>query len=137
MTQGSNKGWLEKNWKWVLPVGCVGTLLVVAALIVSLAVALFSMFRSSDVYAGALEQAIRHPEVIAALGEPVEPGWMVSGSMSVTAAPGEADLAIPLGGPNGQGGLYVVGEKSAGEWTFERLEVRIDGQPDRIDLLNP
>ncbi len=137
MTQGSNKGWLEKNWKWVLPVGCVGTLLVVAALIVSLAVALFSMFRSSDVYAGALEQAIRHPEVIAALGEPVEPGWMVSGSMSVTAASGEADLAIPLGGPNGKGVLYVVGEKSAGEWTFERLEVRIDGQPDRIDLLNP
>ncbi len=137
MTRGSNKGWLEKNWKWVLPVGCVGTLLVVVALVASMALALFSMFRSSDVYAGALEQATRHPEVIAALGDPVEPGWMVSGNISINGSSGEADISIPLGGPDGKGVLYVVGERFAGEWTYERLEVRIDGRSDRIDLLDP
>ncbi len=137
MTQVSNKGWLEQNWKWVLPVGCVGTLLVVVALVVSLGVALFSMFRSSDVYAGALEQATRHPEVIAALGDPVEPGWMVTGTMSINNGSGEADISIPLGGPDGKGVLYVVGERSGGEWTYERLEIRIDGRTDRIDLLDP
>lgn len=48
---------------------------------------------------------------------------------------GHADLSIPIYGPNGKGIIYVVADKNAGVWRFETLQVEIDGQPKRIDLL--
>ena len=90
---------------------------------------------SSDAYRLAVERAVDHPAAIEALGEPVEPGWFVGGSVEVTGPTGDAELSIPMKGPRGEGTLFVVAHKSAGEWSFERLELETDGG--RIDLLEP
>jgi hypothetical protein len=127
--------WWQRNWKWVVPVGCA-TLVVLAAAAAAGLLWLVSLgVRSSGAYEEALEQARADCEVQAALGAPVEPGWLVSGSVNVTGPSGQADLAIPLKGPQSSGKLYLAATKTAGRWTFEVLEVEAPGRDDRIDLL--
>ena len=47
---------------------------------------------------------------------------------------GEADIAIPISGPKGQGTIHAVAKKSAGEWTYTTLEVEIKETGKRIPL---
>ncbi len=97
--------------------------------------AVFGSIKSSDVYQGALTAAMEDAEVINALGEPVKAGLIPSGSISVENTSGEASLSIPISGPKGKGTLYVEATKSAGSWDYTVLEVAVDGQPGRINLL--
>ena len=87
-------------------------------------------------YRQGVAAALHHPEVITALGDPVEAGFFTLGTVSVSGPSGSADLAIPLAGPKGEGVLYVVAEKEAGAWTMSRLEVEVEGRAERIELLN-
>jgi hypothetical protein len=99
-------------------------------------VAVMGAMRSSDAYTIAMSAAKGHPAVVDALGEPIEVGWFVSGNISVNGASGEADLSIPLNGPRGSATLYVVADKIAGQWEFERMEVELDESRERVSLLS-
>jgi hypothetical protein len=52
----------------------------------------------------------------------------------VNGGSGDADLTIPISGPKGKGTIYAVATKSAGEWTYSKLVVKIDRTGDAIDL---
>ena len=80
------------------------------------------------------ELIIRAKALSAELGTPIETGWFVSGSVSVSGPTGHADVSIPLSGPRASGTLYGVADKSAGLWTFSLLELELEGRPGRIDL---
>jgi hypothetical protein len=67
------------------------------------------------------------------LGEPIEEGWLFSGSIHVTGPSGAARLAVPLRGPRARGTLLVAARKREGEWAFERAEVQVGSE--RLDLL--
>jgi hypothetical protein len=136
MNNESNKqGWFARNWKWVVPVGCVGMLAMFAAFLASIFLVVFGAMRSSDAYQIAISRARESPEVVEALGEPVEAGWFISGNINVSGPSGDASLSIPVCGPRGAGTIYLVAEKIAGEWVFERLEVELEGSGERLDLL--
>jgi len=79
--------------------------------------------RHSEVARQALAKAQSNPSVIEKLGTPIEEGWLASGSISTSGASGDADLVLPIHGPKGNAKLYVVAKKSAGEWTYKRMEV--------------
>jgi Cytochrome oxidase complex assembly protein 1 len=81
----------------------------------------FSTMKSTDVYSDALARAKAAPAVIEALGLPIKDGMFVSGSTNVNGASGEANLAIPIHGPKGEGTLYVVAKKSVGSWNYSNL----------------
>lgn len=130
----AEKGWLSRNWKWVVPVGCLGLIVMFAGFIAVIFLAVTGAVRSSHVYEIAMSEAQRHPGVIDALGEPIEAGWLVSGNISIDGTSGKADLAIPLEGPRGSGTLYVVADKVAGQWEFERMEVELDATMERVSL---
>ena len=98
---------------------------------------LYGALRSSDVFTQALEMARSHPEVIEALGDPVEPGWSFHGSIDVDGSSGEADYSIPIKGPRGDATLHVVASKRAGRWEFEALIVELESDGRRIDILEP
>ena len=70
-----------------------------------------------------------------ALGTPIEEGLLVMGNINVTGSSGEADLAIPIAGPESEGTIYAVAEKSAGKWAYSILEVEVKTTGERIDLL--
>jgi hypothetical protein len=130
------KSWWSRNWKWFVPVGCLGIVAVVVAVVALFVSLIFGAMKSSDVYKQALEKATANRAVISELGEPIEGGWLVSGTINVSGSAGDADLAIPVSGPKKSGTIYAVARKSAGEWTFSRLEVEVEGGTSRINLMD-
>ena len=133
MTSGqqSSETWWSHNWKWVVPVGCLAPILLVAVIVT----AAFSFLKSSGPYTLALDSARADCEVRAALGAPVTAGWSVAGSMNVTGPSGHADLSFPLHGSRTSGTLYVTATRAAGRWRFDLLECEVAGRTTRIDLL--
>ena len=125
------KSWLERNWKWAVPVTALVLIAVFVGGILSFVV---GMFRSSYPYQEALARARANPAVVAQLGEPIQPGALVTGSVNLSGASGDADLDIPVSGPKGKGSLYVTAHKRAGEWQFTRL-VFVSDAGTRVDLL--
>ena len=128
--------WWTRNWKWFVPTGCFTVLILFAAFITLIVVIVFSAMKSSDVYKDALKRAKAEPAVIEALGSPIKDGMFVSGRTNVNGASGEANLAIPIYGPKGEGTLYVVAEKSVGAWNYSNLVVEVKKTKNRIDLLH-
>jgi hypothetical protein len=126
--------WFGRNWKWLVPLGCFTVVAGAVVFVASIVLFVFGFVRSSDVYKHALERASSHPAVIEALGEPVEPGWYVAGSIAVQGSSGTADISIPIGGPRGKATVFAVAKKSAGRWEYEVLEVEVEGREERIDL---
>lgn len=49
---------------------------------------------------------------------------------------GEADINIPIKGPNGKGKIYVVGTKRNEVWSYSEMEVRIYENNEVINLLD-
>jgi hypothetical protein len=95
---------------------------------------IFGAMKQTDVYQTALARAKADQRVTSALGTPIDEGWFLSGNTKVSGSSGEADLTIPISGPNGKGTIYVVATKFAGEWTYSKLAVKIDSSGETIDL---
>jgi hypothetical protein len=110
-------------------------LIVFVAFVASVALIVFSAMKSTDVYKDALSRAKAHPSVIEALGSPINEGFLVSGNTNVNGAAGEANLSIPITGPNGKGTIYVAANKSLGRWNYSGLIVEVEKTHQRIDLL--
>jgi len=136
--QPPRRGWWSRNWKWAVPVGCLGSLAICGGLATVFVVAIYGAvtgaIKSSDAYAEGMARARANPEVVAALGEPIESGFWVSGNISVEGSSGSVDASIPISGPKGSGTLYVVGTRAAGRWQYSTMEVEIPGRTARVRL---
>jgi hypothetical protein len=128
-------GWWQRHWRWAVPLLCVFCLGVFAGIMALFMSMLFGAMRSSDVYTTAMQRMRDNPQVVAALGTPIEPGWYLTGNMRTGGASGEANLQIPISGPKSEGDLYIAAEKTAGQWTYSTLVVTVDGRSAPIDLL--
>jgi hypothetical protein len=128
-------GWWSRNWKWFVPLGCLTMIGLVVTFVAAIVVIVFGALKSTDVYKDGLARAQKHPAVIEALGSPIDDGLFMSGKTNVTGSSGEADIAVPISGPNGKATLYIVAKKSAGEWTYEQLVVELAKGGQRINLL--
>lgn len=135
MTQKQNKNWWDRNWKWFVPVGCLGFLVLFAAFFAVIVWFVFGMMKSSDAYKDAFLKAQTDPSVQEIIGTPIEEGMFVAGNISVSGSSGQADLSFPISGPDGKATVYVVAAKSAGQWTFSTLVVEIKESGQRINLL--
>ena len=121
--QPQQKGCLGRNWKWMLPVGCLGLILAGLALVGGIVFVAMSAIKSSEVYQGALKVAQTHPAVTERLGQPVKDGWLVKGNIKLDATGGSANLEIPLSGPKNSGTLFVKAVSPEGTWMYERLDL--------------
>ena len=126
-------GW-SRNWKWLVPVGCVGVVILFAGFVVLMMAVLFGAIKSSDAYKIPVATAKADPRVINAIGSPVKERFFVNGSIHVSGPSGEADLSIPISGPKGKGTIYVVATKAVGKWNFSNLVFQAKGSSKRIDL---
>ena len=137
MTTKSRNGkhWLERNWKWFVPVGCLGLAILLAMFFAGIFLVVTTWVRSSYIYEEAVNRARNDPRVVRELGEPIKTGWWLLGNMHTSGASGTADLTIPISGPRESARIYVEAEKRAGVWQFEFLVVEIDGSDEPIDLL--
>src|ERR1700682_6229442 len=134
MNPTSQGNWWSRNWKWVVPVGCLVPIVLGSGLVLLVVSLVFGALKSSDAYTQALSKAKANDEVRALLGEPIQAGFWVSGNFQVNGPSGHADFSIPLSGPKGSATLYATAIKSAGRWEFTVLEVAPKGSDARIDL---
>jgi hypothetical protein len=96
---------------------------------------IFGSMKQADVYKQALAKAQSDPVVAQKLGSPIKPGMLLSGNINVSGPSGEAKISIPISGPKGTGTIYVEATKSAGKWNYSLMQVAVDGEDTRIDLL--
>lgn len=128
-------GWWGRNWKWAAPSGCLLVVMLAFGGCVGFAALIVGTLKNNEAYAGAMSRAQASPAVVAAIGEPVEAGWAVSGEWNENGASGTANLSIPLSGPRGSGTLFVEAEKSAGRWDYSVLTFVPASGSGPIDLL--
>ena len=135
MNQPKEENWWNRNWKWFVPVSCFSALVLLVGFVALIVNMVFGFMRSSETYQQAVAEAKTNPAVMEALGSPIEEGLLVAGNIRISGSSGESDLAIPISGPKGKATIYAVATRSAGAWTFSRLEVAIGESGDQIDLL--
>ena len=128
----ARKGWFSRNWKWLVPT----VLIVFFILPLALLGSIFAAMKNSDVAKESLLRAQKNAFVVQKLGTPIEEGWLVSGSINTSTTSGDADLAVPISGPKGQGKIYVTAHKSAGMWSYSAMEAAMEGSDQRINLLS-
>ena len=95
----------------------------------------FGFMKSSEPYQHAVTIASSNPDVVRELGRPLVPGWYVTGNFNLSGTSGETDMAIPLKGALRRGTVYVVAKKKNGIWTYNTLQVLVDGHEFPIELL--
>jgi TonB family protein len=130
------KGCLGRNWKWMLPVGCLGLILAGVLVIGGIFFAAMSAIKSSEVYKGALQRARSNPEAVALLGEPINDGWFVKGNINFAGSSGTANFEVPISGPKKSGTLFVRASYEGAAWMYERLDLAAEGG-ETISLLDP
>jgi hypothetical protein len=137
MNPAEGKGWFGRNWKWLVPVGLLSMVLMIVVFVGAVVYLAFGSIKSSYAYQQAIARTKSNADVIREMGEPIEPGWLVSGRINVNESSGNADLSIPVSGPKKSGRVYVVAVKNLGKWDLSALEVEIEGETKRINLLTP
>jgi hypothetical protein len=126
----------RKRRTWVIVLSIfAGLALLIVLFVAGLAVVVFAAIRSSEPYQHAIQSATHDARAVSLLGAPVQAGWYVTGSENVSGGFGKADLAVPVTGSRRKGRVYVVATKSAGHWRYATLELKVDGQQDRLNLL--
>ena len=123
----------RKKVKLALGGGCLIVVVVVFAFLAAIGFFIMTMMKSNDPYQHVLEEARKNPEVVAALGEPIKDGWLVSGHVETSGGAGNAQLSGSLSGPKGSAKMYVEARKIAGRWNYDVLVVQPEGGR-QIDL---
>ncbi|MEW6431831.1 MAG: cytochrome c oxidase assembly factor Coa1 family protein [Myxococcota bacterium] len=126
-------GWFSRNWKWVVGLGCALPLLCCGVFSIGTYFTVTRVIQGTPVFAEAVAKANQNPEVTAALGSPVTPGFMLQGSVNESGGGGSAEFTIPLEGPKGKGSMQVRASKKGGQWTFDSLTADVGGKT--VDLL--
>lgn len=134
LSSGRPRDWVDRNWKWFIPLLCAAGLACLFAFIALIV----GLMKASDAYQGALCRIKTSPEAIATFGVPIKDGFFFTGNININGTTGRADLAIPISGPKGSATAYVLATKSLGAWHYTRLIlVRTDDSAKHIDLSDP
>jgi TonB family protein len=138
--QPQRRGCWGRNWKWIVPVGCLGLILLVLAAAGGIFYFVVSAVKNSDVYNLALEKVKEDQAVVAELGQPISDGWLLNGSIETHNGDSHAKFQFPVSGPKNSATVYVDALKVRdlypdGRWHFQTLEVEVKGQPGRINIL--
>ena len=124
----------RRTWLIVLSI-LAGLALGIVLFVAGLAAVVFVAIKSSGPYKHAIQAANHDQRAVSLLGAPVQAGWYVTGSENVSGGFGKADLAVPVTGSRRKGTIYVVATKSAGHWRYATLELKVNGQEGRLNLL--
>lgn len=111
----------QRKWAWA------GLIVIVVLVPCCVGIPLTAM-KHSDAYRMSLEAVKANNEVTAALGQPLEPGIFVSGSINSSGPDGKAALQYSVTGPNGTGDVSAYVLKHAGQWQLQEVVVQVPGK---------
>ena len=144
--RGSRWAWRNRVWrdaehfrkvqrKWAIAgvIVWVGTLL----LAVGLAFGVISALKNSLTYALTMQEVRSSATAKAALGDNIEAGFWVNGSISIDIdGSGDAQLSIPLTGSKGSGRIVSRGVRTNGIWDLRLVLLQVDGSDTPLVLKN-
>ncbi len=119
----------RNSWLWGCGCGCLVLLILVGGGCAWAVHMGMNMLRQSEPVIMALDIATTDPEFAAAVGQPIEVGWLTVGNFSIVNDEGAADLQIPVSGPAGKARLYIEAERSDGVWHLTRLRYGLGDDP--------
>lgn len=121
----------------VFLIGCGVLIVLGVAFVAALVFIVFAAIKKSTVYEQALQRVRADQRVVAALGEPIEPGFWVRGTIGTNNGKGTADFDFPIKGSKDSATVHVVGATEQGQtWEFTTLNVApAHGPP--INVLTP
>jgi hypothetical protein len=115
-----------------VPLSCCSAAALFFGGIACIVIGAFAVIRSSGACQEAVARAAATPAVVQALGAPLKVGWFVTGTLD----PGRhAEITIPVSGPRDKARIDVVASKTAGEWVFSTLTVKIRATGEQIFLM--
>jgi cytochrome oxidase complex assembly protein 1 len=79
----------------------------------------------------------QNSEVIEIIGEPIEAGYFVMGSIQTSGAKGEASLQYSISGPNGAADVYVQAYKEMEAWSLYNVIVHIPELDKKVQVVTP
>ena len=89
----------------------------------------------------AFEQSLvsvsQNAEVIKIVGEPIESGYFVMGSIQTSGIKGEASLQYSISGPNGTADVYVQAYKEMEAWSLYNDKAHIPELDKKIQVVTP
>jgi len=88
--------------------------------------------RGGDAARAATRYAARHPAVVSAVGQPVRVG-RPQGVVPVSGGAAQANLIVPISGPDDEGWLDLVMARLGREWEVLSATLVVDG--DRVRLV--
>lgn len=136
MEEIKQKSWFGRNWGWVLGGGCLTIIIVFALAIGGIIYKVSDSITSSEPYTYSYSKAIENEQVIKLLGTPIEKNGIGSTNFSYKNGSSTASLTIPVKGSKDEGQIVVEAEKINDEWSYNKLYVKIDGETERINLLD-
>jgi len=116
--------------------GCLGLVAIVVIIIVAIGGIGLKMFRSSGPCQTALNAAQASPGMREKLGEPMELGWLMTGSINSINGSGSANLNILIHGPKGKASVRIIGKSVAGVWNYEEMTATMASSGEKIDLIS-
>ena len=109
--------------------GCLTLILVGVAVVGLIVWGASKAMKSAEPYQASIEAVQGNAAAAEALGSPIEPGFMPSGSFNFNNGEGNVDFSIPVSGPKGKGTIRVVGNKASGAsaWSYSTWELQVEG----------
>ncbi|MCB1229414.1 MAG: hypothetical protein KDN19_04070 [Verrucomicrobiae bacterium] len=114
--------------------GCLALIGAVAAIVAVVIGGAFGMIKKSDPYSESLNRIQNSAAVTEALGSPVEPGFFVTGNISLENQNGSAQINYSVSGPKGKGHVNVIGDKQGGIWHYSQIQLTVGETGETINL---
>jgi len=118
----------QRKWAWA-------GLFVVVVFVPSCVAIPMTAMKHSEAYRLSLDEIRGDARVKDALGEPVETGLFVMGSIQTSGPDGRAAIEYSVEGPKAEGTAYVYAVKDAGAWELSRVYVDVPGPGEMIPVV--
>lgn len=128
------KDWLDRHPRrrmWLGGIILIGCMVVFVGGVLSL---VEYSFHHHTVTLQAVERVENNPQVVLAIGQPMQVGWVIKGNIHMKNSNGYADLRIPISGADGKGTIVLYAKETLGIWTFTILRVDL-ADSTTIDLM--
>lgn len=133
--KGSKWAWKNRLWEdeehfiktqrnWAI----AGLALPIAFLLIMVPITLllFKIMSNNDAYKMSLATVQSDSRIIEAMGDPIEPSWLTTGSVHTSGSNGVADLAFSISGPKCKGKVFSYSKRRMGEWEVLKLIVKLN-----------
>jgi len=119
----------------IIGCGCLGLVVVGAIAGVLMVTLVGKAMKSNAPFKDSMAAVQSSPAAVEVLGEPIEPGFFVTGSINVDLnESGTVSFSIPVKGPKGSGTITVIGTKTGGAWSYQTWHLKVKGQQEVIPL---